>query len=453
LTIVSEDPMPPTSPVRLRRRIQPLAFGVFTTLTVACSDLNAPVVPRVGGAAHPDLTLAILVTNTDDAGAGSLRQAIADAPDGSLIQFAPGIAGQTIVLTSDVLFINKPLTIEGPTPQGITVSGGLKHRVFSTGDDVTIRNLSIVNGRGDNGGIFASGRLTLENSLVANNEGTIEGGGIDFEGTHLVLINSTVTGNVGGGVEATGSVTIRNSTIAGNSGGGLLLGGASVILRNSIIANNTNDGSSPPRTNCHFFGNATVTFIGINVSNDASCGTDPALVIADPKLGPLANNGGPTRTHALLLGSPAIDAGSLCTETTDQRYVTRDKGLSCDVGAFEFESFAPLGLTVGPNVAENPKTGAVAVSGTVECTVPTTVALKVELSQTQKITGRFSTIVQAAATTNVNCTGTSSWTALLTPTSGKFEVGAATATASTATVTGGFLPATAAAAVKVFVAK
>ena len=445
--------MSPMSPLRPRRRTLPVAFGFLTAVAAACSDASAPVGPRVGATVHRDVAFIWVVLNTDDDGPGSLRQTIALAADGDVIRFAPEIAGQTIVLTSDRVSINKPLTIEGPIPQGITVSGGLKRGVFSIGDDVTIRNLSIVNGRGDYGGIFASGRVTLENSLVANNEGTTSGGGIEFDGTHLVLINSTVTGNVGGGVRALGSVTLRNTTIAGNTGGGLLLGSATVMLRNSIIANNTNDGSSPPRTNCHFFDPATVTFIGKNVSDDASCGTDPALVIADPKLGPLANNGGPTRTHALLLGSPAIDAGSLCTETTDQRYVTRDKGLSCDAGAFEFESFAPLDLTVGPNVAANPKTGAVTVSGTIACTVPTTVALNVALSQTQKIAGRFSTIVQAAATTNVNCTGNSSWTAVLTPASGKFEVGAAAATASTATVTGGFLPATAAAPVKVFVAK
>ena len=447
--------MSPMSPVRPRRRSLPLAFGVLTTLTVACSDPSAPVVPHVGGAAHPDFTAAILVTNTNDDGPGSLRQTIADAPDGAVIQFAPEIAGQTIVLTSDGIFIQKSLTVEGPIPQGITVSGGLKHFVFSVnGDDVTIRNLSIVNGRGDYGGLRGTGHLTLENTLVANNEGTINGGGIEFDGFHLSLINSTVTGNVGGGVVANASgVTIRNTTITGNSGGGLVAYRGGVVLRNSIIGNNTNDGSSPPRTNCVMLEGASMTFIGLNLSSDASCGTDPAMLIADPKLGPLANNGGPTRTHALLLGSPAINAGSLCTETIDQRYVTRDKGLSCDLGAFEFESFAPLGLTVGPNVAAHPKTGAVTVSGTVTCAVPTSVALNVALSQTQKVTGRFSTIVQAAATTTVNCTGTSSWTAVLTPASGKFEVGEATTTASTATVTGGFLPATVAAPVKVFTAK
>ena len=447
--------MSPMSPVRPRRRTLPVAFAFLTALAAACSDPSAPVGPRVGATVHRDVAAVWLVTNTDDDGPGSLRQTIAIAADGDVIRFAPAIAGQTIVLTSDRLFLNKSLTIEGPIPQGITVSGGLTLQVFAvSGDNVTMRNLSIVNGRGDYGGIRGSGRLALENSLVANNEGTIDGGGIEFDGYHLALINSTVTGNLGGGVVAGGGgVTIRNSTIAGNTGGGLLLSGTSVVLRNSIIANNTSDGSTAPRTNCHMFDPSTVTFIGTNVSNDASCGTDPALVVADPKLGPLANNGGPTKTYALLLGSPAIDAGSLCTETTDQRYVTRDKGLSCDAGAFEFESFAPLGLTVAPNVAANPRTREVTVSGTIACTVPTTVALNVSLSQTQKVAGRFSTIVQAVATSNVNCTGNSSWTAVVTPASGKFDVGAATATASTATVTGGFLPATAAAPVKVFVGK
>jgi hypothetical protein len=446
--------MLPLSPMRPRRRAFPITVGFLSIVAVACSDPSAPLAPRIGGAAHPDLALALVVTNTNDAGPGSLRQTIADAPDGTVIQFAPAIAGQTIVVTTEVLSVNKPLTIEGPTPQGITVSGGLKHSVFSTGTEVTIRNLSIVNGRGDNGGIYASGRLTLENSLLANNEGTISGGGIQFDGDHLALINTTVTGNVGGGVAVNAAgVTIRNSTIAGNSGGGLLLWGAAAVLRNSIVANNTDNGSSPPRTNCYMAGSSSMTFIGANVSSDDSCGSDPALIVADPKLGPLANNGGPTRTLALLLGSPAVDAGSLCTETTDQRYVTRDKGISCDLGAFEFENFAPLGLTVGPNVAANPKTAEVTVSGTVTCIVPTTVALDVSLSQTQRVKGRFSTIVEATATTKVTCTGSSSWTVLLTPAAGQFEVGDAAAMASTATVTGGFLPATAAASVKVFVAK
>jgi hypothetical protein len=446
--------MLPMSPVRLRRRALPVAFGALSALAAACSDPSAPLAPRIGGTAHPVMGVTYFVTNTDDAGPGSLREAIITAADGDMIRFAPAIAGQTIELSTGAIVVDKPLTIEGPVPKGITVSGGFRSRVFNIDEPATLRNLTIVNGRADDGGgIRATVGFTLENSLVANNEGTIGPGGIDSEGSNLVVINSTVTGNIGGGIGLSGSATIRNVTITGNSGGGLLLGTAGVILRNSIIANNTNDGSTPPRSNCYATGQPNVTFVGVNVSNDASCGTDPALVVADPKLGPLAANGGPTRTHALLLGSPAIDAGSLCTEATDQRYVARDKGLSCDAGAFEFENFAALGLTVGPNVALNPKTGVVTVSGTISCAAPTTVALNVALSQTQKVTGRFTTIVQAAGATSVNCTGTSAWSAALVPSTGNFAVGSASATAGTANVTGGFLPATAAAPVKVFVAK
>ena len=113
-------------------------------------------------------------------------QTIADAPDGALIQFAAEIAGQTIAV-SDAIKIHQLLTVEGPIPQGITRSGGLLHTSLAlTATSVTIRNLSIVNGRGDYGGLRGTGRLTLENTLVANNEGTINGGGIAIDATTSV---------------------------------------------------------------------------------------------------------------------------------------------------------------------------------------------------------------------------------------------------------------------------
>jgi hypothetical protein len=65
---------------------------------------------------------------TDDAGAGSLRQAIIDAPDGATIQFDAPIAGQTIVLTTGELATAKTLTIEASAPTGMTISGDLRDR-------------------------------------------------------------------------------------------------------------------------------------------------------------------------------------------------------------------------------------------------------------------------------------------------------------------------------------
>ena len=92
----------------------------------------------------------------------------------------PAIAGQTITLTSGKLDIDKSLTIEGPMA-GMTISGNLADRVFWIHNDVdaVLRNLTIVNGRSSfGGGIMDEGRLTLDHSLVANNEGTESGGGI-----------------------------------------------------------------------------------------------------------------------------------------------------------------------------------------------------------------------------------------------------------------------------------
>jgi hypothetical protein len=97
-----------------------------------------------------------------------------------------------------------------------------------------------------------------------------------------------------------------------------------------------------------------VTSLGRNLVGDAlGCGTvfdngvkgdkvgndqvGPSIPKIVPKLGPLADNGGPTPTRALKAGSPAIDAagGKPCSTTTDQRGVTRPKGPKCDIGAFE----------------------------------------------------------------------------------------------------------------------
>jgi len=141
----------------------------------------------------------VKVTNTDDSGPGSLRQAIADAPDGSVIQFDASIAGKTIV--TDGLFPKNHITIEGPLPAGITISGGLRAIVFAVGDgaDVTLRNLSIVDGRnGIGGGIdVLRARLLLDHVLVANNEAVEDGGGImAADNAILTVVNSTISGYV-----------------------------------------------------------------------------------------------------------------------------------------------------------------------------------------------------------------------------------------------------------------
>lgn len=237
----------PASPTgRFKRLVPVLPVALFL---YGCSDAPSPVEPRVLPVRpHALLAPTVTVTNTDDAGAGSLRQAITDAPAAAVIQFDAAIAGKTITLTSGKLDIDKAVTIEGP-PAGITISGGLTDRVLWIYPDVdaVLRNVAIVNGRSTfGGGVMDEGRLTLDHSLVANNEGTERGGGIYVppnSGAVLVLVNSTVSGNLsrraGGGIASFGSVFIRNSTIVENTGedaGGLLGGEGVVSLRNSIIA-------------------------------------------------------------------------------------------------------------------------------------------------------------------------------------------------------------------------
>lgn len=452
------------SPAGLLNRLVPV-LPVALLFLYGCSDAPLPVEPRVPARPHALVGPTVTVTNTDDAGVGSLRQAIIDAPDGATIQFDAGIAGGTIVLSTGSLGIGKALTIEGPVPAGMTISGGLSSRVFGVGSsaNVVFRNLSIVNGREKfGGGLEVNGNATLDHSLVANNETFFgDGGGIFLrDGGELALVNSTVSGNVslgiGGGVASFGTISIRNSTIAFNSaadGGGVSASDGSFTARNSIIANNI-DLAAPIARNCFIDPVVSVSFVGRNIANDASCGDDPPIRIANPNLFPLANNGGPTKTHAIAFG-PSVDAGALCTEATDQRYVARNQGLSCDVGAFEFNDYGTVTLTLNPNAAVNAKTGVATLTGTIKCSASTEVVLDVGTSQTQKITGRFTAIIQAQGTVSVPACGTSpsSWSVALTPATGKFEPGTATGTASSAPLATAFLPANVTAPLKLFQVK
>lgn len=139
--------------------------------------------------------------------------------------------------------------------------------------------------------------------------------------------NTTISGNTGDGVnhEATAgcqfNVTANNTTIARNGGIGVLTvtPNATTTLSNTIVADNAGG---------DVFGN--VPCVGSNIVKDGTCQAESG----DPKLGPLAANGGPTRTHRLLPGSPALDQGFDC-EIDDQRGVPRPQGAGCDLGAWE----------------------------------------------------------------------------------------------------------------------
>src|SRR5438093_8977597 len=302
----------------------------------------------------------ITVTNTNDSGPGSLRQALADANDGDTITFAvTGIIG----LTSGELVINRNITISGPGANLLAISraaNAAPFRIFHVmlGHAVIIEGLTISNGSVLNtfgGGIYNfESALTVISCALASNSALGQqgsGGGIFSNGggaggnASLIIINSAVRGNAattGGAIENNGSsgmanLTISNSTLSGNSasfvGGGVndntANGTASVTITNSTLSENSSANISMFKEGMLNIGNtvlnaavsgvnldigklATVTSHGYNLSSDDGGGflTGPGDQInTNPLLGPLQNNGGPTLTHALLPGSPAIDAG------------------------------------------------------------------------------------------------------------------------------------------------
>jgi large repetitive protein len=220
---------------------------------------------------------------------------------------------------------------------------------------VTITNTSISRNATHNGvpggGYYAAlpGGLTMIGCTVADNEASgpgADGGGLLYSsGIVANVTNSTFSGNSaghwGGGVLAAGPMTFTNCTLADNSalagGGAVYRAAGAVTLRNTILTN------SPVGGNC---GGGAMTSDGSNIDSGATCALAGVgdLNNADPKIGPLQNNGGPTFTRALLGGSPAIDSGSaVFCPGTDQRGVARpldgngDGVAACDRGAFEVQ--------------------------------------------------------------------------------------------------------------------
>jgi predicted outer membrane repeat protein len=269
--------------------------------------------------------------------------------------------------------------------------------IFSHGADVSLVSCSLsgnssANGRG--GGLYMSqsGDLTVTASTIANNFARMDGGGVWLSTTsndRTNFLNSTISGNSStqgtGGLRLQSSATIRQCTITANSGGGSGAGGVSngygsqpFELDHTIIAGNTGTFQGAPdfRLNSNSSG-FTVRFslIGDNSGNPPTAPLAEAPVgspdfngnligkpvalgghgIINPLLGPLANNGGPTQTRALLPGSPAIDAGAVVTGTPlgyDQRGNPFSRAVDgnadgvarIDMGAYESQgvpSFAP----------------------------------------------------------------------------------------------------------------
>ena len=181
-----------------------------------------------------------------------------------------------------------------------------------------------------------SGTLAVDRSTLDHNDaGGFGGGGLNNNNGSMTLSNSTISGNTtafsGGGVRNNnGTVKASFATIAENqasiAGGGIANGTGTFTIRSTILAANT-------ANNC----TGTITTAGNNLDSGTSCSLPAGeLSNSNPLLGPLAANGGPTPTHALLPGSPAHDSGGTAgCPPTDQRGTSRPQGPACDIGAYE----------------------------------------------------------------------------------------------------------------------
>ncbi len=436
-----------------------------------------------------EATSSILVTNTlDTSTIGTLRNAIAfsNGNTNTLATTAPtdirfniGTVGsaQTIALTSALPAIVKSTTIDGWT-QGaagyngvplITVSGENKVRVFEIGTGVTVgmNGLAIVNGKilsGNGGaGIYNRGTLTVTNSVVSGNSAT-QGGGIQNDGT-LTLSNSTLSGNssssgLGGGLLNYKSAALSNVTISGNSAGGGSGGGidnrATLTVSNSTISGNFAgqggginspgavtigstiiSGNIAPNGREIYNSFGTFTSQGYNLFGySGSSGLRSVTAAATDRtptaflseiLSPLGNYGGPTQTHALLPGSPAIDAGNAASNTLDQRGKVRFG--TADIGAFESQGFtiAATGVTTQSNTVNRifttPLTATVTANNAIEPVAGGTVTY---------LAPSFGTTITAGIrTVTIDALGNANLTPTATTTAGTY-----TALAETAGATG-----------------
>lgn len=333
--------------------------------------------------------------NPDDAGIGSLRQAVADAGIGDQIVFDTSLAGQTINFVSGIS-ITQDVEIQGLGADQLTLSGGTSSRMFVIGPaaQVLISGLTFIDGNEISGGAIAvagaASELTIQECQFLNNSALANGGAIDNNGASIRVFDSTFSGNTtntfGGAINNAGSgqLFIRNSTLSGNMSGGD--GGAITNLdgmldiANSTVINNFADnfaggiGNNSPSTitnirNTIVAGNTTSNtgfefgnlagasgivsgggnFIGVGegpgngdtlavfVQPTDSIGS--VVSPLDPELGVIADNGGPTLTHLPDDSSQVLDNGvAIDLPTLDQRGLTRLANSGVDIGAVEVQA-------------------------------------------------------------------------------------------------------------------
>lgn len=348
-------------------------------------------------------------------GGCTLADAISSAnTDSAVGSCAAGSGADIVRLTSDLMLtaglpsVTTEISVEGG---GFTVARdpvAPEFRFFrvNTGGKLTVSDATLTGGSADAGGAISNdGILTLVNSTLSNNSAGIFGGAIysGFYGKVNIVDSSLIDNNSFGGLFSYASeITISGSTISGNSFDGVVVfyGSDPVTITNSTISGNGLHGvhtiGGPDYVaviraeNTTFYNHSRQMYHefyslvaikdnifadpggdpcngeffideGGNVDGNGSCAGGVTLTGFDPSL---ADNGGPTRTHALLAGSSAIDAASGCGFAVDQRGFGRDA--DCDSGAFEFEGAPAVAASAGSINARGARCRNVTAGGSVD---------------------------------------------------------------------------------------
>ena len=339
-------------------------------ITMANSTVEADTISLTA-----DITLTTVADSSLGAsGTVAVSSALTIEGSGHTIARDPG-APEFQVLTVSA---TGALTVRETTLSGGKIStgggGGLRSEGSVTLEGCTVSGNSAFIGGGVYISISGSNQATLTNSTISGNSASFSVGGIfinTINSSQVTLTNSTISGNTAavffsGGVMIRalgGSVTLTNSTISGNSagsGGGVYsrsYASSHVMLQRMLVAGNTalsgaevispNFGGIFTVNDHNLFGRSSLTtaqaLSGVSAGatdiTATSDGSDPTA-LTDILETTLQDNGGPILTHALVAGSPAIDASPADADcpATDQRGVTRPQGAACDIGAFEFVS-------------------------------------------------------------------------------------------------------------------
>ena len=400
--------------------------GTISYSVAANSGSSRTGTISVGGQTFTVNQISLKVTNLNDNGAGSLRQAVINAnnsPGNDVITFQAGLEGGLILTSGEIAIANNgTLEIRGPGADVLAISGSGTSRIFYINNAavVSITDVTLTGGNGvgsvDSGisggaiyanesslrlnRVFVNGNATasangkgagvylyggsnhsIRNSTFFNNRSAY-GAALFSQAGEVTITNSTFSGNVaqkeGGGIYSIGSTTLRNVTItenrsvssgsAGPKGAGITVWGGILNLANTIVAGNNGPEISFSLGEVRSAGN---NLIGDSAGDSTDTGNpityEPTDILnTPPQLGVLEMYGGSTPTRALMPRSPAINAGNnaiIAPTTTDQRGSLRIVGDTVDIGAFEYNiAISPAATALSDAILEQPYSNAVSAS-------------------------------------------------------------------------------------------